>query len=698
MQLFASGRDQLLRFWHHGRHRLPVADALRGGVICVAPAVLAAMLHMPLLCWSAIAAFWTCLADEPGRPGFERHCKGLVFGVAGALASACAIAAHALPVLSIAVVGAVAYVGASVRARGPASGLRGLLTATACSVSACFPAHGLDAATHYAVFYLIGCVWATLAGGGLWQTSRTKRAQQATLAYLYAMSSLASRLGQAAHGNRAQLEHGRAELRTKLDAMTVAVANCNGDAPSACAGWVHDAEQAMALLAGLETLLAGGHDAARREAAALLAPAYGQLAAQIDASATRLRNGSSAFRGAVEQCQARLQQTLRACEPAWLATHGSAEGLTWLRANLDLVERLSVLLAREARMDAAPGIVAAPLAAPRKRPRQGQLTALIAEFAAQNAYTRYAARLSVAAMIAVSLARFSGMQQAYWLALTTMFILQPTLSQTVKVSGLRIGGTLLGAVLASALSLFVHDPLLLALIVLPLATGTLAARTVSYVSYILFLTSHFILVAHLGTPVGTPWALAVARIEFSAAGVLVGFLVSLFAWPDREHHRLGSSAAGAIEGTAAYLEAVAGRLAQPAPREPEALRKLRRRACLEIDKLEATIAATRFESLVVNQQAACASVLMQRLKTLVGALCPLEYVNAMLNDADLARLAELAQNAQALITSDASSADIPPSRGFGATPQASSCHAREIEREVSESACVAHLLRSRVLR
>ncbi|MEX3693703.1 FUSC family protein [Paraburkholderia sp. BR14263] len=698
MQLFASGRDQLLRFWHHGRHQLPMADALRGGVICVAPAVLAVTLHMPLLCWSAIAAFWTCLADEPGRPGFERHCKGLVFGVAGALASACAIAAHSLPVLSIAVVGAVAYAGASVRARGPASGLRGLLTATACSVSACFPAHGIDAATRYAGFYLVGSVWATLAGGSLWQAGRTKRAQQATLAYLHAMSLLVNRLGYAAQGNRARLEQGRAELRTKLDAMTAAIANCCGEAPSACTRWVDDAEQAIALLAGLETLLAGGHDAARREAASLLAPGYVQLALQIDASAAHLRDGPGALPSVVEQRLARVQQTLRACEPAWLSTHGPGEGLTWLRANLDLLERLAVLLARDVRMHAARVVAAGARGAPPERPRPGRLTARIAELAARNAYARYAARLSVAAMLAVTFARLSGLQQGYWLALTTMFILQPTLSQTVKVSGLRIGGTLLGAVLATALSFPVHDPLLLALVVLPLATGTLAARAVSYFSYILFLTSHFILVAHLGTPAGAPWALAIARAELSVAGVLVGFVVSLFAWPDRERHRLGSSAARALEGTAAYLDAVARRLAQPVPRGGETLGKLRRRACLDIDTLEATIGATRFESLVVDQQVACASVLMQRLRTLVGALCPLEYVDAMLDDTERARLSGLAQRAHAWLTHDACSGDLLQHPREDSGPEASSCHAREIEREVSESACVAHLLRSRVLR
>ncbi|WP_342962813.1 FUSC family protein [Paraburkholderia sp. JHI2823] len=675
-----------------------MADALRGGVICVVPAVLAVVLHMPLLCWSAIAAFWTCLADEPGRPGFERHYKGLLFGVAGALASACAVAAHALPVLSIAVVGAVAYAGACVRARGPASGMRGLLTATACSVAACFPAHGIDAATRYAAFYLIGSVWATLAGGSLWQTSGEKRAQQATLAYLHAMSSLVNRLGHAAQGNRARLEQGRAELRTKLDAMTAAIANCCGEAPSACTRWVDDAEQAIALLAGLETLLAGGHDAARREAGSLLAPAYAQLALQIDASAARLRDGPGGLPGVVEQRLARVQRTLRACEPAWLATHGPGEGLTWLRANLDLLERLAVLLARDLRMPAARVVAAGARGAPPERAGPGRLTAGIAELAIRNAYARYAARLSVAAMLAVTFARLSGMQQGYWLALTTMFILQPTLAQTVKVSGLRIGGTLLGAVLATALSFLVHDPLLLALVVLPLATGTLATRAVSYFSYILFLTSHFILVAHLGTPAGAPWALAVARAELSVAGVLVGFVVSLFAWPERDHHRLGSSAARALEGTAAYLDAVARHLSQPVQRGGETLRKLRRRACLDIDTLEATIGATRFESLVVNQQAACASVLMQRLRTLVGALCPLEYVDAMLDDTERARLAGLARKVHAWLTHDARSGDLLRHPGEDSGPQASSCHAREIEREVSESAFVAHLLRSRVLR
>ncbi|MEX3900686.1 FUSC family protein [Paraburkholderia sp. BR10954] len=698
MQLFVSARAQLLRFWHHGRHQLPTTDALRGGVICVVPAVLAVVLHMPLLCWSAIAAFWTCLADEPGRPGVERRCKGLLFGMAGALASACAIAAQALPVLPIAVVGVVVYAGACVRARGPASGLRGLLTATACAVSACFPAHGIDAATRYAAFYLAGSVWATVAGGTLWQTSAGERAQQATLAYLHAMSSLVDRLGQAAHGNRARLEQGRAELRPKLGAMTAAIANCCGEAPSACGRWIDDAEQAIALLAGLETLLDGGHDAARREAASLLAPAYAQLALQIDASAARLRRGPRALPGDVEQRLARVQQTLGGCERAWLATHEPGEGLTWLRANVDLLERLAVLLARDLRIDAAPGVAAGPHGAPHERPRPGRLAARIVELAAGHAYARYAARLSVAAMLAVALARLSGMHQGYWLPLTTMFILQPTLAQTVKVSGLRIGGTLLGAVLATAFSFIFHDPLLLALVVLPLATGTLAARAVSYLSYILFLTSHFILVAHLGTPAGAPWALAVARAELSVAGVLVGFVVSLFAWPERDHHRLGSSAARALEGTAAYFDAVARSLAQPVARGGETLRALRRRACLDIDTLEATIGATRFESLVVNQRAACASVLMQRLRTLVGALCPLEYVDALLDDTERARLAALAHKAHARLTRDTCTDELLHHPGDDSAPHASSCHAREIEREVTESACVAQLLRARLLR
>jgi hypothetical protein len=691
------------RFFGLGLRYLPLADALRGGLICAVPAVAAAKLHMPLLCWSAIAAFWTCLADESNRPAAARLVSGLSFGVLGAVASACAIATHALPVLSIAIVGAVSYACAWSRTRGAASGLRGILTATACAVAACFPVQGVSSGAQYGLFYFGGCLWAAIAGVGLWQTDDGARSRMATLAFLHTMATFVDRLARAARGDHAQLERGRAMLRTRLDAMIAVSASSRGDLPPICRKWFGDAERAMALLAGVESRLAAADAGERREAAAVLAPVLSQLAGLVEARAKLADRASSEAAEALEHDRAALLDALEVGIAQFEKAHDGEQGLTWLRACETLIGRFCELLLRTASERALPSGVKRDAAAEVKRQPGARLSALRAAIVSRNVCGRYASRLGVAAMVAVALARISGVQQGYWLALTTMFILQPTLSQTVKLSGLRIGGTLLGAVLASALSLLVHNPLLLALAIVPLATGTLAARSVSYVSYILFLTSHFILVAHLGTPIGPSWMLAALRLGNSVAGVLVGVAVSLCAWPDRERHRIGEAAYNAMSATAAYLRAIGAMGADGADAVQgrrgggESLTTLRRRACLAIDTLEATIAATRFESLAVDSRAATASVAMQQMKALVGALAPLEYLDDTLGETDRAAVAKAAGQAAGLVAGEWPSTEREACFPGGRDGVLLSCHAREIGREIAESAWILHALRARVV-
>ncbi|MBR8082242.1 FUSC family protein [Burkholderia vietnamiensis] len=701
MGLVSTARDRLRRFVNLGGHYLPLAEALRGGLICVVPAVAAARLHMPMLCWSAIAAFWTCLADESERPAAGRLATGLSFGMLGGLASASAIATHALPPLSIVIVGAVAYLGASARKWGGAAGTRGILTATACAVSACFPVHGGASAVQYALFYFGGSVWATLAGIVLWQTDGSARARMATMAFLHAMANFVERLARAANGDSASLERGRAALRARLDAMIAVSMHPRGGLPPLSAKWRADAERAMALLAGLESHIAAAGVGERREAAALLAPVLAQLARLVEACPRAVgRDGAAADAAqSLANDLAELRATLAGRVAEFRVAHRDDAGLTWLRACETLIARYAVVLLHPAVESPSTATVPAALTAPAPgKPARGagRLAALRREIVAPNPFHRYASRLAVAAMIAVALARISGVQQGYWLALTTMFIMQPTLSQTVKLSGLRIGGTLLGAVLASAVSLLVHDPLLLALAVLPLATGTLATRSVSYVSYILFLTSHFILVAHLGTPIGPSWMLAALRVGNSFAGVLVGVVISLLAWPDREHHRIGEVADLAMAATATYLRAVGDDAPAHARARRESLTVLRRQACVAIDRLDATIAATRFESIASDPRTASATVAMQQMKALVGALAPVEYLDDTLDALDRATIAAAARDAARLI------ADAAPAPAHATRPESprdgdrASGHAREIQREVAERAWIVHALRSRI--
>ncbi|MFM0125736.1 FUSC family protein [Paraburkholderia sp. RL18-101-BIB-B] len=175
------------------------------------------------------------------------------------------------------------------------------------------------------------------------------------------------------------------------------------------------------------------------------------------------------------------------------------------------------------------------------------------EAIAGSHFGRYSARLALGTMIAIAISTHLPIKQGYWLVLTSLFVVQPNFAQTLEVSMLRVGGTILGATLPSVLGFAFHSPLLLALTILPLPAGSLAARAGGYVSYILFLMPHFILVAQLGLPTGSPWELAIWRNVNSTAGAALGIVITLILWPGWEKYSLASSASNAIACTAACL-------------------------------------------------------------------------------------------------------------------------------------------------
>ncbi len=695
MNLGMARRDRLLRMFARGRHHLPLTEALRGGLICAAPAVLAAVLHQPLLCWSAIAAFWTCLSDEAGASTAKRIAQGVLFGALGALASGCVIALGDVPWLAIAMTGAVAYAGALGRTQGAAPGLRGLLIATACAVSASFPVRGLPAGMQYAACFMGGSAWAVLCTVGLWQTSPSLRARRATFAYLYAAGSFVHRLADTASGEPAPAVRGRAELRTRLDAMSRAVALASPRVDRACALWRAKGERSIALLAGLESLLTGKTSPVRRESARRLAAPLRALAALVDAHADAVRRGPETDAAGRH---ARLSAEIHACMDRVSAPALSDAERGWLRACMTLVVRLAELAEAPAEAgDAAR--TGQPEAAGLPEGRWRQVAAsVVGQVRASGQVARYALRLAVAAMIAVTLARLSPAGQGYWLALTTMFVVQPTVSQTVKVSSLRLGGTVLGAILASVLALLFHNPVLLALTIVPLATGTLAARALSYVSYILFLTPHFILVAHLGTPDGPPWALAVSRVGNSVAGALIGVLVSLVAWPEWERHKLASAATRAISAVSTYLDAILGGDAFGRNMDEQAVAAVRRDACIAIDDLDAVIAAMRLETLSSNHRMSHASVLVSRLRHVVGVVSPLECAADGLAGPDRARLAEVAGWCVAVMNGrrDVGHGIASPAPSAGASPEPPFT-VRHFEQQAMESAAVIGAIRSHLV-
>ncbi|MBY4727421.1 MULTISPECIES: FUSC family protein [Burkholderia] len=635
MSVIKRIRDTIARAMRDGRHHLPLSAALKAGLICAAPALLAAMLHAPLLCWAAIATFWTCLADDPSESIRARIAAGLWFGAIGALASACATTVAEVGWLAVALTGVAVYIGGLARLGGTVMGTRGLLLATACAVSAAFPAHPWPAPAQYAASFAGGSLWAVVCLVGFWRESHAARARRAAFAYLYAASSFVRALVPVAQDPRRASGPNRAALRTRLDAMTrTAQAEPTG-AGTATVAWQLGGERSIALLAGLESLL-GNRPADCATAAALLVPLLHRLVALIDAHADAVLE-----RPGCDAALARLRNRLAAdVRGATLRADGSAlddHARAWLQSCMTLVTAFTDI----GDIRAGDRNQAPPAARERPRPFQAigfAMAVARTEIRANGRIARYALRLAVAAMLSAVLARALGVQQGYWIVLTTLFVMQPTVPHTVRISGLRVFGTILGAIVASSVALASHNMALLALAIVPLATGTFSTRPVSYVSYILFLTPHFILVAYLGMPVASPWLLAGIRVANSVAGALVALGVSVLAWPEWERGKLDAVSNRAIAAVAEYIELVRAFVSKRGV-EADDLIAARRRACCATDELDALSAAMRLETGTERSRIDDACELVRQLRNAVGGAAPLECLAVSMSDARRERLA-----------------------------------------------------------
>ncbi|MBM2774537.1 FUSC family protein [Burkholderia territorii] len=614
-------RDSAIRVVRDGRHHLPLPTALKAGLVCAAPALLAATLHAPLLCWAAIAAFWTCLADEPSESIRERALAGVLFGLVGALASAAATAVADLAWLAIALTGIAVYIGGLARLGGATIGTRGLLLATACAVSAAFPAHPWPAPAEYAASFAAGSLWAVACLVGLWHETPATRARRAAFAYLYAAGSFVRALVPVAHDARHASGPNRAALRTRLDALVRAARSHPDDVGAAVTAWQRGGERSIALLASLDSLMRN-RPTDSGAAAALLVPSLHRLIALIDAHADAVLARPDAC-AAVTRLRNRLAADLRG---ATLRAEGAAlaePARTWLQSCLALVMAFTDI----GGTDGVNRRPTPPQQTRRHEPFGAIATATgsaLMEIRANGRIARYALRLSVAAMLSAILVRAFDVQQGYWMVLTTLFVAQPTVPHTLRTSALRVLGTILGAILASAVALVCHNPVVLALAIVPLATGTFSARPLDYVSYILFLTPHFILVAYLGAPIASPWLLAGMRVANSIAGALVALGVSVLAWPDWERGRLDAVSSSAIAAVTEYIELVRTFVTTRGIDE-DALIATRRRACTATDELDALLTAMRVETVLKRRcHTGDARELVRHLRDAIGAAAPLE--------------------------------------------------------------------------
>jgi len=179
--------------------------------------------------------------------------------------------------------------------------------------------------------------------------------------------------------------------------------------------------------------------------------------------------------------------------------------------------------------------------------------ALRANVTSNSVMFRHALRLAAVVAIDVLLMHFIRITHGYWLAMTSIIVLQPYTGETVRRSGERVAGTVAGAVLAAVLAAGIHSQVGILVAVSVGAMFSVALYTVDYAWYCFFLTPTIVLMT---LPHLRDWHFAAVRMGMTVLGALISVLAMLLLWPERESLQLPGMLARGAAAEAAYLRAM----------------------------------------------------------------------------------------------------------------------------------------------
>jgi uncharacterized membrane protein YccC len=180
---------------------------------------------------------------------------------------------------------------------------------------------------------------------------------------------------------------------------------------------------------------------------------------------------------------------------------------------------------------------------------------LRANFTRKSLLLRHALRVALVCSFDVALLHTLRVDHGYWLLLTSLIVLQPHVSGTMRRGLERIGGTVAGGILAAVLAATLHSQLAIAAALFPLALLALAALPVNYTLFVFFLTPAFVLA---WLPYAGDWRLAVARILNTAAGALISLTAMFFLFPAWERERAPEFLCASLRADRRYLTQLAG--------------------------------------------------------------------------------------------------------------------------------------------
>jgi uncharacterized membrane protein YccC len=192
---------------------------------------------------------------------------------------------------------------------------------------------------------------------------------------------------------------------------------------------------------------------------------------------------------------------------------------------------------------------------------------------------RHALRLGVIAVLGQTIATVLHLPRGYWITVTILFILKPNFGGTLQRAVLRLTGTVLGGLIAAALSLTIQEEVILIAILPVLAFAALSVRPINYGLYTLALTPMIMVMLDVGHT--ATWETSFLRVFHTFVGGILAVVGGYLLFPIWEKQKLPGELAAAIKANADFLRTI---LAKSPPEDDgeRRRRQLQRKAGLAL--------------------------------------------------------------------------------------------------------------------
>lgn len=593
-----------------------IANGVRAAIATLLPFYFASSLGRPELAWTALGGWLGTLAD-PGGSRIARTKSLALFVSLGALALMLAeLASENIALATLAFAGA-AFLGSLFRVLGAASASLGTMLAIIVAIGS---ASRSPSPLRDAALFTLGAAWATALAAVVWPIWTHLPVRRAVGAVFEQLAAYA------------------ADIESSIDE----------DVPNGGQRWVtlarshrrriRDSIEAARKMALAVRARRPGESNVGANVRTLLGLAEAQfplliaLAEGIESDTRERRQHGRRTLEVVRRRYRAIHHTLirtviTSRRPRPTSPVKRAEALDVVGRRLldgsDLAANISRAI--DARHGAAEPIVAA------NRPGRlresveslhSGIRALRDALSPASPHFRHALRVAGAAGVASLVGQRVSPAHTTWVTITTIAVLQPYPGTTWQRAAERVVGTVLGSVVAVAITMTIHGPPALLLVMFPLCVAAVATRPRSYRLFTFFLTPIFVLLAekHPGD-----WWTAAARSGDAALGGAIALVAALFVFPSWEQTRLSDALDDMLGKTLAYATAVLSSVARPTSEVVVEIEAARRACGIALSEAEASLERLLAEPLRDNEASASdAMQLVTFARRLAGAVTALE--------------------------------------------------------------------------